>query len=570
MARSTARLFLSTFALTQMSLLQNMTDPLFRILRKLPFRGGGVIAFGFVLLASCSQPSTTNKKVFHLNLSSGYLESIDPAFAKFQYMIWIDHMVYNTLVETDEHMHTVPSLAKSWEVSPDGLRYTFHLRNDVFFHDNPIFPQGKGRRMTAQDVAWSFYRLIDPKTASSGAWIFNGRVAAKDPFTATDDTTIQIALSAPFRPLPEILTNQYCSKVVEHWDKDFRNHPCGTGPFCFGYWDESNALNLIKNPHYWEHDSSGTQLPYLDAVQISFVDSKATEFLLFMQGKIDFVNGIDGSFKDLLFLKNGSLRKEFREKFRITKGTYLNVEYIGFLTDTSLAVMKGEPTANPLIRRAINYAINRQKIVTYFKNGQGTPATHGFIPAGLPGYDSSSKYGYTYDPEKALQLLAEAGYPHGKGLKPIKILAQDNYVDIVNFVVTQLQEVGIPATIEVIQPNILKQQMSRSQATVFRGGWFADYPDAETFLVVFNSRFPAPPNYTRFTNATFDQWYNESLNMPDTPRWQHYRKMDSLAMSFAPFIPLYYDELMHFTQNNISGFTSNSMNLIELKRVKKN
>jgi oligopeptide transport system substrate-binding protein len=547
-----------------MSFPKNITNLLFCILTLI----------GLGLVSSCSNSQkTSTKKVFHLNLSSGYLESIDPAFAKFQYMIWIDHMVYNTLVETDEHMHIVPSLAKSWEVSADGLHYSFHLRNDVFFHDNPLFPNGKGRKMTAQDVAYSYYRLMDPATASSGAWIFNGRVATKDPFNATDDTTIQINLAAPFRPLPEILTNQYCSivpkEVVEHWGKDFRNHPCGTGPFQFSYWDEGNALNLVKNPHYWEHDNTGAQLPYLDAVQISFVDSKATEFLLFMQGKVDFVNGIDGSFKDLLFLKNGTLRKEFQDKFRLTKGTYLNVEYIGFLTDTSLAIMKGEPTANPLIRRAINYAINRQKIVTYFKNGQGTPATHGFIPNGLPGYDTGAKYGYNYDPEKALQLLAQAGYPHGKGLKPIKILAQDNYVDIVNFVVTQLQEVGIPATIEVIQPNILKQQMSRSQAPIFRGGWFADYPDAETFLVVFNSHFPAPPNYTRFTNAAFDQWYNESLNMPDTLRWQHYRKMDSLAMSFAPVIPLYYDELMHFTQNNISGFSSNSMNLIELKKVKK-
>ncbi|MCW3123961.1 MAG: extracellular solute-binding protein family 5 [Flavipsychrobacter sp.] len=528
-----------------------------------------------LLLSSCAQKETNSTKhVFHLNLSSGYLESIDPAFAKFQYMIWIDHMVYNTLVETDEHMHTIPSLAKSWDVSPDGLHYSFHLRSDVYFHDNPIFPGGKGRKMAAADVAYTFYRLIDPKTASSGAWIFNGRIAEKDPFVAVDDSTIQVNLITPFRPLPEMLTNPYCSivpkEVIEHWGKEFRNHPCGTGPFMFSYWDEGNALNIIKNPHYWEHDNAGVQLPYLDAVQITFVDSKATEFLLFMQGKVDFVNGIDGSFKDLLFLKNGTLRKEFRDKFRISKGTYLNVEYIGFLTDTTLDIMKGEPTANPLIRRAINYAINRQKIVTYFKNGQGTPATHGFIPAGLPGYDSSATYGYNYDPAKALQLLEQAGYPHGKGLKPIKILAQDNYVDIVNFVATQLQEVGIPTTIEVIQPNILKQQMSRSKAVIFRGGWFADYPDAETFLVVFNSRFPAPPNYTRFSNPTFDQWYNESLNMPDTPRWQLYHKMDSLAMSFAPILPLYYDELLHFTQNNITGFSSNSMNLIELKRVKKN
>ena len=222
------------------------------------------------LFISCT-PSSNNssKKVFHLNLSSGYLESIDPAFAKFQYMIWIDHMVYNTLVETDEHLHTIPSLAKSWDVSADGLAYTFHLRNDVFFQDNPLFANGKGRKMTAQDVVYTFYRLIDPKTASSGAWIFNGHVSVKDPFLAIDDTTVRINLSTPFRPLPELLTNAYCNivpkEVVAYWGKDFRNHPCGTGPFQFSYWDEGNMLNLLKNPHYWERDSAGNALPYSDA-----------------------------------------------------------------------------------------------------------------------------------------------------------------------------------------------------------------------------------------------------------------------------------------------------------------
>jgi peptide/nickel transport system substrate-binding protein len=231
--------------------------------------------------------------------------------------------------------------------------------------------------------------------------------------------------------------------------------------------------------------------------------------------------------------------------------------------------MQNEPTRNVLVRRAINYAIDRHKIVTYFRNGMFTPATEGFIPVGMPGYDSGASYGYHYDPAKALQLLAEAGYPNGKGLKPIKILVPNNYEDIVNFVASELQEVGITVTIELTQANILKQQMSRSKAVFFRAQWLADYPDAETYLVVFNSRFPAPPNYTRFKNDTFDTWYDQSMALADTPRWHLYRKMDSLAMSYAPIVPLYYENLLHFTQNNITGFVSNPMNIIDLKRVRK-
>ena len=526
-----------------------------------------------LFIVSCrSVPPTDPKTVFHLNISAGYLESIDPAYAKNLNMMWIDHMVYNTLVETDEHLQLVPSLAKSWEVNDSGTLYTFHLRGDVYFQDNEVFPSGKGRKMTAQDVAYSFARIMDAKTASPGAWIFNGKVAAVNPFVAIDDTTFQIKLASPFRPLPEILSMAYCNivphELVERWGKDFRNHPCGTGPFMFGYWDEGNVLNLLRNPNYWEHDSSGNKLPYLAAVQVTFIDSKATEFLLFRQGKIDFVNGIDGSFKDLLLSKDGNLRKEFQNKFRLSKSTYLNTEYLGFLTDTANPIMKDKPSRNPLVRRAINYAIDRQKIVTYFKNGLEIPATQGFIPAGMPGYDSNAHYGYNYNPAKARELLAAAGYPNGNGLKPIKILVPNNYEDIVNFIGSELQEVGITVNIELMQPNILKQQMSRGQALFFRAQWLADYPDAETYLVFFNSHYPAPPNYTRFSDATFDKWYTESLNLPDTARWQLYRRMDSLAMSYAPVVPLYYERLAHLTQNNIIGFRSNPMNIIDLKGVR--
>lgn len=528
---------------------------------------------GFLLFSSCNRQSS-DKKVFNINLSSGNLESIDPAFAKTLYTMWIDHMVYNTLVETNEQLQLVPCLAKSWEITPDGLTYTFHLRNDVFFHDAPEFENSKGRKMTAADVVYSFNRIIDPQTASPGAWIFNERLAGENAFTALDDTTFRMQLHAPFRPMLAILSMMYCSivpkEVVAHWGKDFRSHPCGTGPFMFRYWDEGNVLVLHKNPGYWEHDSSGRQLPYIDAVQVGFVDSKATEFLLFLQGKLDFVNGLDGSFKDLVLSKEGKLKKEFEKKFKLKQDTYLDTEYLGFLTDSTNTLLQDMPTRNVLVRQAINYAIDRNKIVTYFRNGVSYPATSGFIPAGMPGFDSNATYGYKYDPAKASALLAQAGYPNGKGLKPITLLTPDNWSDIVNFIATELQEVGIPVQVEIIQPDILKQQMSRSQAVFFRATWLADYPDAETYLIVFNGRQPAPPNYSRLNNNAFNKLYDKSMNAPDSLRYIYYRQLDSIAMAQAPVVPLYYDRLLHFTQNNIIGLTSNPMNVIDLKRVIKN
>lgn len=531
-----------------------------------------VITISTSFISCLSSDERSQENTFRINYSSGTLESMDPAFAKALYDMWAIHMVYNTLVETNEHLQLVPSLAKRWEVSSDGLTYTFHLRNDVFFQAAPEFAGEKGRKLTANDVVYSFTRIIDPEVASPGSWIFNDRVAEQNPFIAIDDTTFQIKLRTAFRALPEILSMPYCSvvpqEVVAHWGKDFRSHPCGTGPFQFHYWDEGNVLVLHKNPNYWEYDIAGNRLPYVPAVRISFIDSKATEFFLFLQGKLDFVNSLDGSFKDLVLSKNGALKKEFEGKINFSKRFYLNTEYIGILTDTTNPVIKDAPTRNVLVRRAINYAIDRKKIVTYFKNGIGMPAHSGFIPAGMPAFDSSGSYGYHYDPNKALELLAQAGYDHGKGMKPVTIISPDNWSDVVNFVATQLQDIGIPAKVEIMQPNILKQQMSRSQAQMFRGQWIADYPDAETYLSVFNSRFPAPPNYTRFSNQQFDKWYDESMNAPDSIRWRIYRKMDSLAISMAPVIPLYYDQMLHFTSKRISGFTANPMNLIDLKQVR--
>lgn len=532
-----------------------------------------VIILLSILIAACrSNPEKADTTVFHLNLVGG-LESLDPAFAKDLSTMWCAHALYNTLVEADSQSRLIPSLATRWEISEDGLVYRFTLRNDVFFHDNALFAQQR-RKMTAADVVYSFNRLIDPTTASTGAWIFNGRVREQQPFVAINDTTVEIHLVKPFRPLLEILTMPYCSiipkEVVTHWGKDFRNHPCGTGPFQFHYWDEGNVLVFYKNPTYWQRDEDGKSLPYLEAIQFSFYDNKATEFLLFLQGKLDFVNGVDGSFKDLVLTRKATLKPEFEQRFILQKRGYLNTEYLGFNIDTLNEQVQASPTKQVWIRQAINYAIDRRKIVTYFKNGMGIPATGGFIPPGMQGFDTITSYGYDYNPTKALLLLKEAGYPNGKGLPPIPIITPDNYADIVNFIAGQLQDIGLKLQVEIMQPAIIKEQMAKNKTLFFRAQWIADYPDAETYLTVFDSRLPSPPNYTRFKSQFYDSLYNAAMQETnDTIRIAQYRTLDSYAISKAPIVPLFYDQRMHFLQKNSTGFRSSTMNIIDLKWVKK-
>jgi len=523
------------------------------------------------LLAGCSSPRDDSKKVFRYNEKDG-IASLDPAFAKNRSTMWPIHQLYNTLVETDDELHIMPALARSWDVSADKKTWTFHLRTDVLFHDNEAFPGGKGRRMTAGDVVYSFLRIIDPRTASSGAWIFNSRIDTTSPFTAMDDSTFQLKLIAPFNPILGILSMEYCSvvpkEVVQFYGKDFRSHPCGTGPFQLKSWEEGEALILLKNEHYFEKDSTGRQLPYVDAVQVSFYEEKATEFLLFRQGLLDFMNEIDPTFKDEVLSKKGQLKPQWQGKIILSTHPYLNTEYLGILIDTANPLVRNSPLRLRAVRQAINYGFDRQKMMLYLRNSLGTPAESGFVPAGMPGFDSSVVKGYHYDPALARQLLAGAGFPEGRGLPPIHLLTISDYADFASWIARELEDIGLKIQVEVVQKSLLLEQTARSQALFFRGSWIADYPDAENYLSVFYSKNPAPPNYTRFHDAGFDHLYEQALlENNDSARYVLYRRMDQLVMDASPVVPLWYDEVIRLVDPRVKGLRPNALNLLELRHV---
>ena len=528
--------------------------------------------FGLILMLSdCSRQKNSGKQVFSYNEPTG-IATLDPAFAKNQSIMWPIHQLYNTLVEIDTGLQIIPSLARSWEISADRLRYTFHLRKHIFFQDNEAFLDGKGRELTAADIVYSLSRIRDKTVASSGAWIFNNRVDTVEGFTALNDSTFQLKLIRPFHPILGILSMQYCSivpkEVVEKYGKDFRKHPCGTGPFQFGSWEEGENLVLIKNQNYWEKDEKGLSLPYLDAIKISFFDNKATEFLQLQQHELSFVNDIDASFKDEILTKKGSLRPQWEGKILLKTHPYLNTEYLGILVDENNPLTASSPTRIKAVRQAMNYAINRAQLMMYMRNSIGLAAEAGFVPGGLPSRNTELVKGYGYNPQKSKQLLAMAGYPDGKGLPVIKLLTIAIYADVASFVARQLEEVGIPVQVEVIQKSLLLEQTAKSQALFFRASWIADYPDAENYMAMFYSKNPAPPNYTRYHNPAFDVLYEKSLlEVTDSIRYRLYREMDQIVINDAPVIPLWYDLALHLVLPNITGFYPNALNLLELRHT---
>jgi len=535
-----------------------------------------VIRYIFLLtmlgvIPGCYSEERSGKQIFHYNEFSG-IASLDPAFAKAQSTMWPAHQLFNTLVEINDSLHIVPSLARRWELSDDRLTYTFYLRDDVYFHDDAAFPGGRGRKMVAEDVAYSLQRLIDPVTASPGAWIFNRKVNSETPFKAVNDTIFQLKLLSPYSPILGILSMQYCSIVareaIEKYGNDFRRHPVGTGPFQFVVWQEGQALVLKKNPHYFERDSAGNRLPYLDGVKVTFYDSKATEFLLFRQGQLQFINDIDASFKDEVLTKQGRLKKEWEDRIRLQVNPYLNVEYLGILVDPDNPLVSGSPLRAKKIRQAINYGFDRRKMITYLRNSLGTPAESGFVPLGLPSFDSSVVKGYYYAPEKSRKLLAEAGFPDGRGLPSIKLMTIAMYGEMGNFIARQLEELGIQVQVEIVQKSLLIELTSNSRALFFRGSWIADYPDAENYLSVFYSKNPAPPNYTRYNNPRFDALFEQALvEENDTLRYKLYQQADQVVMEDAPVVPLWYDKVVRLVQPGVKGFQPNPLNLLELRKT---
>ncbi len=541
-----------------------------------PYNQSLLFVISLFLLFGCkSDDKKNNKTIFNINLDQG-LTSLDPAFARNQNVLWMCNQIFSSLVQIDDSLNIKPSVAKSWEISENGKTYTFHLRDDVFFHDDELFKDGKGRKAVANDFKYSFSRIIDPKMISSGAWIFNDKVNGKEDFLAPNDSTFIIKLNKPFPPFLSMLSAQYCSvvphEVADKYGKEFRTHPIGTGPFKFKYWKESEVLVLLKNENYFEKDSKGIRLPYLDAVKATFIPDKQTAFMEFLKKDLDYFNSIDGSYRDDILTKSGNMTLRYKDKFQLVKGPYLNTEYLGMLVDSSLAIVKNSPIKYKKVRQAINYAINKERLVKYLRNSIGIAGTAGFIPAGMPGFDAKAVKGYDYNPEKAKQLLKEAGFPNGNGMKELTLSTTTTYKDLIEFIQGELSSVGIKSKIEVNQSASLRETIAKRQTNFFRGSWIADYADGEIYMSMFYSKnyVPIGPNYTSFNNPKFDKLY-EQLNYikDDKERFKLYQKMDQLVMDEAPVVVLFYDQSVNLFQNNISGLGHNAQNLLVLKYVKK-
>ena len=518
-----------------------------------------------LILISCNnaKENINDNLVFRYNEYKN-ISSLDPAFSKDKANIWACNQIFNGLVQLDDNLNIQPDIAKSWIISENAKTYTFTLRDDVLFHPHKKL-SNEERKVTAEDFTYSFQRLTDEKVASPGSWVLQ----QVESYTAIDKYTFQITLKQPFPAFLGLLSMKYCSvvpkEIVDYYGNEFRANPIGTGPFYFKRWEENTKLVFRKNNHYYETDQNSQKLPYLEAVAISFLTDKQSEFLQFSQGNFDFISGLAPSYKDELLTENGHLRKKYQSTVNMVSGDYLNTEYLGFYMETEQAEIKSK-----LIRKAVNYGFDRKKMITYLRNGIGVPAESGFIPKGLPAFNNQK--GYTYQPQKAITLVEQFKNETGIKQPEITIATNSLYVDLCEYIQRELQKIGLSVKIDLLTSSTLREEKATGKIPLFRASWIADYPDSENYLSLFYSKnfTPNGPNYTHFKNESYDLLYETALKETHLEnRHQLYQKMDSIIISEAPVVPLYYDQVIRFSRKNIKNLGINPINLLNLKRVKK-
>ncbi len=570
-----------------------------------------ICLFLLLLLFACGKKESSDSKetftrlnggikqggIFKTNLTSD-ISNLDPPRIAKQAEILVAQQIYEQLIELDHAtLVPIPELASRWEISPDGLTYTFHLRTDVFFHDNPCFPDGKGKRMTARDVKFSLTNSLDARAQTLGAEFFTScvlgarefydatieavrkkqepRVSDVSGFVVKDDSTFIIRLKEPYAPFLYHLATSFasitCEEAVKHYGKSFSRNPVGTGAFVFVKWEDDREVILKRNPNYWGRDSLGNPLPYLDGISFKFLKEASAQLLEFQKGTFDESVGIPQEFVGKIFDANGKVQEPFT-KYVLKSCPELRIDYIGMLYTDSLF-------KNTKLRQAFSWAIDRVKLVKYVLKNQVALPT-GIVAQGIAGYDNHDVMLTDYDVSKAKQLLAEAGYPNGNGLPELTLntFVGAKYAynkEVAEAVQAMLADIGVKVKIVQSEYSTHLQQAYLGKLKFFIGSWGADYPEPETFLnLVYGGVVPKGNdeesyiNLSRYQNPAFDNIFREALKISDEKkRYALYKQAEKIALDDAAILVSYHRLSYRFEQPFVRNYPINAMDRRDYREV---
>lgn len=471
-----------------------------------------------------------------------------------------------------------PALAESMPVVTDnGLTHTFKIKKGVRFHDNAAFPEGKGREVTAEDFIYSFKRLADPRNASEGFWVFDGKIkglnewadavkaekanyeTAIEGLQAPDKHTLVIKLVKPYYQLYYVLAMPFAAVVpreaVDKYGAEFINNPVGTGPFLLekpADWIRGSKITLKKNPT-WRGETyptegeagdkekglladAGQPLPFAEKVVFTELPEDQPRWQNYMKGNFEFAEIPNDNFESAVKKDN---KKEIAPELA-AKGMRMDITpnvdttYIAFNMKDSLL------GKNKDLRHAMSLANDNVTLVDKFYNGRAV-AAQGPIPPGLDSYDAAFKNQWgQFNIQKAKEVLAKAGFPEGKGLPELTYegLSDSKARQQAEFFAQNMAAIGIKVKINSNTWPQFQEKIKNGQAQIFGIAWGADYPDAQNFFQLFYSKNMSPgPNDSSFSNAEFDKLYEQSLNLPPgAERDALYVKMRDIVTEEAPWV----------------------------------
>jgi len=523
------------------------------------------------------------------------IRSLDPVGVNDVVSHHVSHQIYDGLIDLDTNLQIVPMLATRWEISPDGLTYTFYLRNNVTFHDNACFPGGKGRKFVAGDVVYSFTRVLDPRTGSlgfdfyknyvEGAKEYNEEISKatsekREPklmevsgYKALNDTTFQIKLKKSFAPFIYYMCQGFAyvvpKEAVEKYGKDYFQNPVGTGPFVFQNWTPDLEINLKRNPNYWDKDVHGNQIPYLEGIKFRFIKDLSQQLLEFKNGNLYESYRIPNELFKTIVNEDKTLTPEYSQ-FTVQRKTALSTQYYGFLVTSKVF-------SDVKVRQAFNYAIDREKILKYVLNGSANdPAIYGMVPPVMPNYNAKQVKGYSFDLVKAKQLMSDAGFPGGKGFPEVTLNINEGggrNTQIAEAIQDMLREIGVTVKLQLLQFAQHLDNIDAGRSDFYRLGWNADYPDPETFLNLFygknvpsNPKDVSPINSFRYVNPEYDALFEKAIATVDiAERNKLYEQAEQLAVNDAVCLFIYYDEDWRLVQSFVRGFALDPMHRVNMR-----
>lgn len=498
----------------------------------------------------------------------------------------ITNQIYEGLVALDQaDLTLVPSIAEKWTVSDDALTYTFDIRKGVKFHDDPCFADGKGREVTAKDVKYCLDLLCTSSADNKGYDFVKDRiVGANEHWKATaggkkvaggvsgikiiNDNQIEIKLSKPFSSFLYILAMPFGfvfpEEAVTKYGKEMRDKTVGTGPFMLKTVKENEAVIMLRNPNYWKKDKNGNQLPFLDGVRFSFIKEMMSALREFKKGNADLIYRPPLEMMDEIADRQGNLKEGYKQ-YQYQARPSMDVQYYGFLNT-------GELFKDKKLRQAFCYAVDREKLIDFTLKGGGVPAHHGIVPPSFSGYNTKGVKGYSFDANKARTLMAQAGYPDGKGFPELTLNINSGggrNEQVAEAVQKMLSEnLNIKVNISKMPFHQHLENTESGKFDFWRAGWIADYPDPENFLTLLWSDHLTADiakgtvylNTFRFKSPKYDKLFTEALRtVDDKKRNELFRQAEQIAANEAPFLPLYHSKDVRLLQGDVRNFPQNSM-----------